>query len=174
MSGIHVEIRKVSFDKERCYNCPCKSNPGHAIVVEMQRYDFNIFADVYVPCCPRCANSGRMVFPFALLLGAFPALLCAQFVIGQVALWEKVALTAVIWAVSVTLIYFLLVFVRQLLSGSSRRLKEYDVIRFMLRQGWKFYDDEDSVRALDIISPAAVEGMLEDIKQSCGCEVTFK
>lgn len=44
----------------------------------------------------------------------------------------------------------------------------------MKYRGWEYFDDDDGVGAVNILAPAAVEQMLEEIRQECGCEVIFK
>ena len=90
-------------------------------------------------------------------------------------MWEDhdifplLGLTAVVWFGATFLLYIMMS-----IGGSENVFIHYDVVRFMKYRGWEYFDDDDGVGAVNILAPAAVEQMLEEIRQECGCEVIFK
>lgn len=104
------------------------------------------------------------------VVGLLPAFLCVAYMWGNSGFWGMVALFIVIWSCTGFLFYMLM----SLFSGTRRKIREYDVVMMMRRQGWKYYDDETGVKAMNIISPQLVEQMLDEIRDKCGCEITFK
>ena len=170
MASVNVEIRKKDFGRQRCFNCPGNSDPRYAITYEMQRVDYDILATVHLPRCAHCAGRERFILRLSAVVGLLPAFLCVAYMWGNSGLWGMVALFIVIWSCTGFLFYMLM----SLFSGTRRKIREYDVVMMMRRQGWKYYDDETGVKAMNIISPQLVEQMLDEIRDKCGCEITFK
>ena len=169
MNTIRVEIRKKDFENQRCCICQGESDPGRAVKTVLKRYDYNIEATVCIPRCNACARKEKKKLCLYAIVGAVIAMFVLMYMWEDHDIFPLLGLTAVVWFGATFLLYIMMS-----LGGSENVFKHYDVVRFMKYRGWEYFDDDDGVGAVNILAPAAVEQMLEEIRQECGCEVIFK
>lgn len=162
-----VTIRRRNFSSQPCYCCGKPSDPDAALSVTVFREDSNVKAKVIVPRCRHCMESESPVRKIAVACGVFVAA-CDLLILNGLELWLMVALMLMTVSLAVFIVYFLLLIAFRIVYNSSS--SGYEVVRYMLAQGWELASDSEASPA-KTLSSEELDRLLAGIEKDCDCEI---